>query len=132
MHITRLLAILATSFASASTLSQSVSLPVPSTVEWGACRPINVSSEEMERQWGLYYSHAVGLTKSAAIANGELQDLQQRKMSPSFLECYTGSKFFALMCFSKATTPRLSVQSIKLIHSPTGSDCLSITVVARR
>ena len=118
--------------AAASAAAQDFQLPVPDRIDPLHCRPINVTSEEMARQWRLYYSHTPGLKRSNVLEAGEAEDARDQRMATTALECYVGSELFAALCFFRANTATLHVQSVKLVHSPKGGNCISIVSVTRR
>ncbi len=111
---------------------EEVALPLPPSIEVGQCRPINIASAEMDRQWKLYYGFTGRMRASAALRGIEEKSLAAQGMRAERVECFQGDQIFAGLCFSTAKTKSLDVKTIKLMHSPTGADCLAITTVVRR
>ena len=118
--------------SSGPALAQTMSIPVPKSVISGVCRPVNVSATEIGSQWNLYYSHATALTRDSEQERAERGGLRQNNIEAELIECYKGSELFHLVCFTKGHAGRFSLKMIKLVHSPTRNDCLTISNISKQ
>ncbi len=128
----KLTLLVAASLACVAVHGQELSIPVPDRLDTAQCRPINVGADEMDRQWRLYYSHTNELRRSPTLERVERDDANEQKMTTTLNECFVGSKLFAAVCFSRASTKSLLIQSVKLVHAPKGGNCISIVSVRRK
>jgi hypothetical protein len=109
-----------------------ITLPLPPSIEVGQCRPLNISTGEMEKQWDLHYRFAKRMQRNPALVEEERKSLTARAMMPESIECFAGREVFAALCFSVARTKSLDIRAIKLMHASSGADCLSLTNVVKR
>lgn len=109
-----------------------ITLPLPPSIEVGQCRPINIDSAEMEKQWNLHYRFAQRMQRDPALIEEERKSLTARAMVPERIECFAGREVFAALCFTAARTKSLDIRAVKLMHASNGADCLSLTTVVKR
>jgi len=109
-----------------------IALPLPPSIEVGQCRPLNISTGEMEKQWDLHYRFAKRMQRNPALIEEERKSLTARTMMPESIECFAGREVFAALCFTVAKTKSLDIRAIKLMHASSGADCLSLTTVVKR
>jgi hypothetical protein len=92
-------------------------LALPSNIQAGQCRPLNVGAAEMDKQWELHRKYAHTMQANAALVEEERKSLAARAMVPEYVECFAGREVFAALCFTKARTKSLDIRSLKLMHS---------------
>lgn len=109
-----------------------VRLELPSSIQPGQCRPVNLSSAEMDGQWALYYTYAQRMLNSPALAEIEKNSQARLPIRTNYVQCFTGGGIFAAVCFSKAETKSLNVRTIKLMHAASGVDCLTFTTIVKK
>ena len=123
------LALVMTAHAEAQT---QIELQLPPSIEVGQCRPLNINTGEMQKQWDLHYRFAKRMQRNAALVEEERKSLTARTMTPDTIECFAGREVFAALCFTVARTKSLDIRAIKLMHASSGADCLSLTTVVKR
>jgi hypothetical protein len=109
-----------------------IALPLPPSIEFGQCRPVNIGSAEMVRQWDLHYRYAKRMQPSQILSDEERKGLAAQAMSPERIECFVGSDIFGALCFTKSRTKRLDIRAIKIMHSASWADCLALVTAIKR
>ena|SRR3990167_6400525 len=121
--------VLLTAQASAQT---EIRIELPTSIQAGQCRPVNISIAEMEDQWALHYKYSQRMRRNSALDDIERKSLATLAMTPKLIQCFSGSDVFAAICFSSAETKSLNVRTIKLMHAASGADCLTLTTIAKK
>lgn len=109
-----------------------VALPLPQSIQFGQCRPVNIGDAEMAKQWELHYRYAKRMHPSSALIEAERNSLAAQAMAPERIECFVGNEVFAGLCFTSARSKRLEIRAVKLMHAPSWADCLALVTAIKR
>lgn len=109
-----------------------IPLELPSSIQSGQCRPVNLSRVEMDGQWALHHKYAQHMQNNPALADIERNSQANLPIQPIYVQCFTGGGIFAAICFSRAETKSLNVRTIKLMHATSGVDCLTFTTIVKK